>query len=301
MNHGQYTTYTMDGIHVPADYVAMRINSASIGGAMGLLFMNAQMSQRIKEWRLTGPDGLNKTFAVGHVPQRAIDIVNKGLGSLYAIPDDSWSAINLISVQTQQQRRDTPEVAAQKALNEASARVLSKGKCRTAIEDLLRKAALLRFNAAGGGYDKLSPEAKAAVDNDIATAFSAEAFMASLNRANPVYKPKDLNLAADSTHVMASIGRPGGVLTLTFYAGFYGQISDGKTGIRLNDEKQEAYVSGSTSLEDRALSVIHEGIHAFDPNFTDGFIGRILKGKNKDLSKEDGSKAINEFVDANCR
>jgi YD repeat-containing protein len=44
MSHGQYTTYKMDGINVPADYVAMRINSASIGGAIGLLFLSAQMS-----------------------------------------------------------------------------------------------------------------------------------------------------------------------------------------------------------------------------------------------------------------
>ena len=124
--------------------------------------------------------------------------------------------------------------------------------------------------------------------------------MEALNAAKPVYESKKLNLADKDSHASASISRPGGILTLTFYAGFYGKIYDGKTGFSVNDEKQEAYVDYGSSLEDRTLTVIHEAIHAISPDFSDGFIGRIIKGKDKDLSKKDGSKAINEYVKKHC-
>jgi hypothetical protein len=98
-------------------------------------------------------------------------------------------------------------------------------------------------------------------------------------------------------------------VTITFFGGFFKKIYDGKEGIVTNNREQKPYFGENTSLQERAFTIIHEGIHAIDRTFSDGFIGRVIKNLNrkegdkkveKDLSREDGSKAINNYIKDHC-
>ena len=98
---GQSYIYSVDGIHVPPEFFWGRIDNGAGDLALNLLFFSATQSLRIREWRFIGVDGFDQTFAVGQVSQRAVDLLNQGSANAFATLDDSWSLINLISVQPQ--------------------------------------------------------------------------------------------------------------------------------------------------------------------------------------------------------
>lgn len=297
IRNGQFVSYSIDGISVPRDHFAMVLEFYS-GGRFGLLEWQARMRVRDYSVRVRGEN--NRIYERFYATQAEAASVARSFGqnTIYRniVVNDSWAINSSLIQQTQQSRGDTPEVIAQKALNEASARLLTQGKCRTAIEDLIRKAALQKYKDAGGDLkDLASPEAMASFHKS----FTAEAVMSAINSASPIYMRDTIKQEGGDSNARASITRSGGVLTLTFYAGFYGEVYSGKGGIRVNNEKQEDYVDYGRDLNSQALSIIHEAVHAF--GYSDEFIGRIIKGKDKDLTKAEGSKALNEYVEKHCK
>ncbi|HMO41698.1 MAG TPA: hypothetical protein PKE26_17240, partial [Kiritimatiellia bacterium] len=101
LNTGQYMAHVVDGIHVPAEFLWSRVDRGAGDLAFDLLYFSAAVSQRIRKWRFIGLDGFDRTFAVGKVPQRAVDMLNRGWATAYAILDDSW-AINWSMIPQQQ-------------------------------------------------------------------------------------------------------------------------------------------------------------------------------------------------------
>jgi YD repeat-containing protein len=97
--NGQYVTYSVDGIHVPAEYIfSTRLDNRHGSLGIDLLFFSVNVARRIKAWRFIGLDGYDRTFAVGQVSEHAVSMLNRGWANAYTVFDDSWSvALSLIS------------------------------------------------------------------------------------------------------------------------------------------------------------------------------------------------------------
>ena len=113
---GQSYIYSVDGIHVPPEFFWGRIDNGAGDLALNLLFFSATQSLRIREWRFIGVDGFDQTFAVGQVSQRAVDLLNQGSANAFATLDNSWSMINLISVQQPQRTQEKVPLTSEELL-----------------------------------------------------------------------------------------------------------------------------------------------------------------------------------------
>lgn len=197
---------------------------------------------------------------------------------------------------------EKPEDAVKNAITEGS-NLVAKDKCKSAIEELLRKAFMEKLKADGVDYNKLSAEEKAEIDKFRDSELTASKLIDSVKNATHVYAPNDLRLTGKDGHHGAETTHSGGKVTVSFFGGFFNEIMSGKSDISVQVGPAlppRPYKGNVTSLTQRASTVIHEGIHAIYPGFSDGFIGRIIKNKTKDLSREEGSKAINDFIKDKC-
>ena len=118
-----------------------------------------------------------------------------------------------------------------------------------------------------------------------------------------VVSPNDLRVGGGS-HDSAGVETVNGKRHIEFYGGFFNVIMSGKSDITVQSGPSlppRPYAGNETSLDDRARTIIHEGFHALDYDFSDAFLGQIIAKSKKPLSKAEGSKAITDFIKANCK
>ena len=131
----------MNGIQIPPVCVSDRIDNGAGDLALNLLFFSATQSLRIREWRFIGVDGFDQTFAVGQVSQRAVDLLNQGWANAFATLDNSWSMINLISVQPPQLQDKFIRIPLPENFRDRIKERLQKGDCNSFLAKLFAKAA----------------------------------------------------------------------------------------------------------------------------------------------------------------
>lgn len=198
---------------------------------------------------------------------------------------------------------EKPNEAVENAITDATT-LVGKDKCKNAIEDLLKKAYIEMLKEGKINYE----EGKSFYDDFIRDNLSEKSVVDKVSEATKNYDPTNPNISNGGTaHVSAVTKFESGKPTITFYGGFFREIINYKPLISDgNNKTPSTYFGGKTSSLTRAQTIIHEGIHAIFGSskdlkgFTDRFIGRIIKGKSKDLSQEDGSKAISKFIKDNC-
>lgn len=90
--------------------------------------------------------------------------------------------------------------------------------------------------------------------------------------------------------------------TITYYKGFFFDMHTNSLVTSSTPAKEWV----ATSTKTRAQSVIHEGLHLLNPQFSDQFLGEIISGKtapgkSADEDKKWGSGIIKEAVKKNCK
>ena len=301
--NGQFVSYSVDGIMVPKDYFAAMLDFA-FGSQFGVVERQARLSRgRYLGSRYSYRDAFGQTHGTdrsGAITQAAEGNRTVIENRFWLVSDQSW-AVNLSLIPFFDEK---PEDAVNDAIGEASKKI-AKDKCKNAIEGLLRKAFMEKLKADGVNYDKLSAEEKSEIDKFIQNDLTASKLIDSVKSATHVYAPDDLRLTSGDGHNSAETLHSGGKVTVSFFGGFFNQIMSGKGDIVSQigpSSPPKPYKGSETSISERAHTIIHEGIHSIYQGFTDGFIGRFTgkKVKDKDLTKTEGSEAINKFVKDNC-
>ena len=180
------------------------------------------------------------------------------------------------------------------AVARAGERLKSEG-CAAAISGLLSSS----FRELSKDFEKLDAEEQRYIDDHINKNMTAGNVSKILteNEKNFKIEYNNPNLKGNNTATSATFTEVGDVMTFTLYGGFFRKFNKG--GSLRTDEK------GRTTVNRRAMTLIHEGIHAVSPDFSDELVGRIAAGKlkkpiGKNFSKSDGSQMITAFVMEHC-
>jgi hypothetical protein len=100
LSNGQYAIYSVDGIHVPEEYVrATRLDNRHGSLNLDLLFFSAVRSRLVTIYDPSGKTPLG-TFDFGEVPENLIPTSQNELRFDWAVP--GWWSINLLPIPQQQ-------------------------------------------------------------------------------------------------------------------------------------------------------------------------------------------------------
>ncbi|CAN5353222.1 hypothetical protein BH10ACI2_BH10ACI2_00050 [soil metagenome] len=294
--NGQRVTFTLDGMSVSFSQgiSALKSGSANVDFNNTDSFLLAQLGIYAVRHEMGNTQAPPPPGSPSDAPLTSHSYATTQYSYEYFFSNISWSPAG-------QGINDTRSAEAVKnAIAKASGSLT--GGCKDAIEKLLRNAflATLKGNPETD-YDKVSSDIRTSFDDFIKENLTATKLIDAVKGATLVYRPDDFNLNSGNMHASAVTSGLQGNVSVTFYAGFFNKIYSGKQDIVTNNNIQRPYLGEATSQQDRAFTIIHEGIHAIDRRFSDGFIGRIITGKDKNLSMEEGSKAINEFIEKNCK
>ena len=179
-----------------------------------------------------------------------------------------------------------------KAVSKAVAKAGEKLKgeeCAAAIGELLNESfrELHRDNFKG-----LDAEGNKAVDDFIDKNMTAENVSNILMEHEKNFKIEynEPKLGKNNIHTQATLTRQGEEITFTLYGGFFRNVN-----------RDGSFRKGKTTVNQRAVTLIHEGIHAVAKGFSDEFIGKMVVLKNKTLKKYKASERISKFVEMYCK
>jgi hypothetical protein len=323
-----------NGIQISDRHFAQIMESGLVGGAFGILEYAARMSSQLVGWRRFNPSRSRNAPTL--VPRGGgTTSPNATPDGFYAYADfqtnegtvrnfyrpvynDSWSGLSALIMFIDK----TPREEVADAIAEAS-NLLKKEKCKESIDGLLKKAGRKlfenRLKAENLVVSSMSKEEQKSIEDAISENVSGLTSQNAVKAVNELFLNESTSIIDKnelrinkSGHNSAEIQRSsrvgdGGItqktVTLAIYAGFFNVVMSGKSDITSSvgpATPPKPYAGSSTSLSERAMTILHEGIHAIDAGFSDGFIGGIIKGKDKDLNKDEGSRAISEFIAKNC-
>jgi hypothetical protein len=212
-----------------------------------------------------------------------------------------------------QTREDPPGLQVDYAITGADRRL--RGNCLTAILNLLRQAAerlnddpntrnVNEYTQRVDGNESI----RDVYERDILT---AENIINGLWNANLVVDANNPNVTRESGDTYNNVDAdatfsydPNAPSTLTVYGGFFRNVERGNRLPRAdaNGLNYRYNLVGRTSATDRELTLLHEALHLVVGGFTDQLLGSIILNRNiNNVTRAQGSLAINDFLERNCR